>query len=151
MSALNMVKKQFPQVKRVIDAKEGIRVTVTKRDSSEGRKKSPEHCALAKACVRELKADGAIINVSKSYIIKGETAMRYTTSEGVAREITSFDRHQDFAPGDDYLLSPVAPSNRLGVKRRVGRSGSHTPKKQHLAIHRHETTDIRMVKQPRKK
>lgn len=144
MSALNMVRKQFPQVKKVVDADKGVRVTVTKRDSNEGRKKSPENCALAKACVREMKADGAIINVAFSYVIKGEVATRYQTSAGIAREITSFDRHQDFAPGDDYLLSAITPCKRLGAERRTGRAGSHTPKKTHLAVHKHQTSDIRV-------
>lgn len=144
MSALNMVKKQFPQVEEVVDATKPIRVSVTKRDSNEGRKKKPNDCALARACRRELKADGAIINVAFSYVIKGKTATRYETSACVAREITSFDRHQDFAPGDDYLLAAVTPCKRLGQDPRRGRGGSHTPKKTHLAVHKHQTADIRV-------
>jgi hypothetical protein len=144
MSALSMVKKQFPQVEEVVDATEGVRVRVQKRDSHEGRKKQPNDCALARACRREMKADGAIINVAFSYVIKGKTATRYMTSTAVAREITSFDRHQDFAAGDDYLLSKVPPAARLGIEKRRGRSGSHTPKKSHLAVHQHKTEDIRV-------
>ena len=144
MSALNIVKKQFPQVKKVVDATEGIRVSVKPRDSVEGDKKSPNNCALARACMRELRADGAIINVGFSYVIKDNVATRYKTSETVAREITSFDRHQDFAPAEDYLLSHISASHRLGVERRRGRAGSHTPKKQHLRVHNHQTVDIRL-------
>lgn len=145
--ALKIVRKQFPQVKKVMDAKEGVRVTVTKRDSSEGRKKIPSNCALARACVREMKADGAIINVGFSYVITGEIATRYRTSVAVGREITSFDRHQDFAPGDDYLLSAVPPSSRIGFKKtKIEKSGHGGNQGRPVAVHKHQTSDIRVSK-----
>jgi hypothetical protein len=43
--------------------------------------------------------------------------VRYKTSVAVGREITSFDRHHEFATGNDYLLSNVPPSSRLGRPR----------------------------------
>lgn len=145
MSALNMVRKQFPQVKKVVDAKEGVRVTVQKRDSNEGSKKQPNDCALARACRREMKAEGAIINVAYSYVVQGEVATRYKTSVAVAREITSFDRHQDFAPGNDYLLSAISPSAKLGVKDHGDSSGPHNVSRPHKRVHNHKTSDIRVT------
>ena len=67
-----------------------------------------------------------------SYVIKGKSAIRFATPERVQREIVSFDRHQDFAPGE-YHLTPKSPSSRLGKshrceKRRPGGAGK-TPKR----------------------
>ena len=98
-SAVFRVRKYFPQVNQVVDAKDTIEVSVTKKDSKSAKPKNPSQCALAQACCRELKADGAIINLGYSYVIKGEVATRYTTSVAVGREITSFDRGGEFEAG----------------------------------------------------
>lgn len=137
-SAVTRVRKYFPQVNKVVDAREGVVVRVKKQDSKLGRKKDPSGCALARACVRECKADGAIINVGYSYIVKGNLATRYKTSATVGREVVSFDRHQDFACGSDYLLSKVSPCNRLGRhKTEKGRkSGPKLTKAQKPTLHR---------------
>lgn len=141
---LTRLRKHFPGVKKVVDATESITVSVTKADSDTGRKKDPNNCALAKACVRQ-GADGAVINIGYSYIIHGDTATRYKTSTTVGREITSFDRHQDFAEGKDHLLSKVSPAERLDKKRA---SGPRTnPERWHKArIHHHKTARIRVAK-----
>lgn len=130
-----------------MDADESVLVTVTKHDNSSGRKKSPSSCALAKACVREMKVDGAIINLGFSYLIKGDTATRFKTSESVGREIVSFDRHQDFAAGKNYRLSKVGPSSRLDRPRTPLslKSGPKlTKKNNHPEIHR--TENVRVAK-----
>lgn len=124
---LNKLQRHFPNVTKVVDAKDSIAVSVKKGDVAAGRRNQPGSCALAKACVREFKADGALINIGFSYIIKDDLAVRYKTSVAVGREITSFDRHHDFAEGADYLLSKVSPASRLGVHR----SGPSGPKKGH--------------------
>jgi hypothetical protein len=144
-NALGRVRKYFPHVNKVIDARRTVNVSVTKVDSKLGRQKNPADCALAKACVRH-GADGAIINIGYSYVIKGEVATRYKTSVAVGREITSFDRHHDFAAGRDYKLCKPCPSSRLGYhegeKRRGGRA---TGKKKPLAVHGlHRTSRIRV-------
>jgi hypothetical protein len=126
-SAVARVRKYFPSVNKVVDAKDTIEVSVTKKDSNTAKPKNPSQCALAQACVRELKADGAIINVGYSYVINGEVATRYATSVAVGREITSFDRGGEFEAGFDYKLSKVSPSNSLGSKRRVRHTGTRPP------------------------
>lgn len=146
--ALSRVRKHFPQVTKVIDARESKRVTVIDADTRTGRRKDPANCALARACTRQ-GADGAIINIGTSYIINGEVATRYKTSIGVGREITSFDRHQDFAPGNDYLLSKVGPSQRIGANAGKTRRGGHSREipKGPLAIHKnHHTSRIRVAR-----
>jgi hypothetical protein len=116
-SALALVQKYFPNVEKVVDAHKPVRLNVTPEDVSHGREKDPQECAFAKACVRQLRADGALINITTSYVVKGRIATRYLTSETVGREITSFDRHRDFAAGMNYLLAAVNPAKQLGRKQ----------------------------------
>lgn len=147
-NAVRRVRKHFPQVDTVVDATERVFVRVSKKDSASGRKKDPARCALARACKRMEGVDGAIINVGFSYLIKKNVAVRYKTSVAVGREITSFDRHQDFAAGTDYLLSAVSPSQQLGrYKTEKGRQrGPHlTTKEESPKIHRHTTEKIRVA------
>lgn len=145
-----MLQKHFPQVEKVTDARESILVTVTKRDVDGGRRKEPGSCALAKACVRDQHADGALINLSFSYIIRGKVATRYKTSNTVSREIVSFDRHRDFATGINYRLSKVAPGARIGYRSpKSAKRGPHlTTKVPPVAVHlpNHNTVRVRRVK-----
>lgn len=115
-SGKSFLRKHFPQVREVIDATKPVKVVVSAKDNTDGQKNQPTECAMAKAMRREFKADGVIIGLSVSYIIKGTQAIRYKTTDTVAREITSFDRHQDFAPGV-YGLSPISPANRTDHPR----------------------------------
>lgn len=135
-------------IEKVVDAKEGVIVSVTEDDSKGGRKKDPKSCALAKACVRNKICDAAVIGIGKSYLIKGNVATRYKTSVGVSREITSFDRHQDFAVGKDYLLSKISPKDRIGSQKYYSKpSGPKlTTKVETAIVHRkHRTTRIRVM------
>lgn len=144
--ALKIVRKHFPQVERVKDATKPIRLTVTKRDSETASKKDPGDCALARACKRQLKADGVMINIATSYVIKGNTAIRYQTSNAVGREITSFDRGAGFEEGNNYTLSAVTPSQRLGKPSPKGGRHTANPKKSKSADQRivHRTENIRV-------
>jgi hypothetical protein len=116
------IKRAFPQVKFVIDAKKSIAVHVRKSDCTNAIQLDPSECALARAAKREYQADAAVIGLSTSYIIKGDTAIRYESGERIAREIVSFDRHADFSPGD-YQLTPKAPSTRFGFKKKESGPG----------------------------
>ena len=110
------IRRLFPQVKSAYDSASPIEVSVNKRDCDEAKRLNPAECALAKAARRELKADGAVIGISSSYVIKGDKAIRFATPESVRREIVSFDRHQDFARGT-YHLPPKSPAVRFGAGR----------------------------------
>jgi len=148
-NVLTRLRKMFPNLEKVVDATKGVVVAVTKADSRGGRKKDPQSCALARACVRSKVCDAAVIGIGNSYLIKDNIATRYQTSIGVSREITSFDRHQDFATGKDYLLSRVSPAKRLGTKREQKKtSGPRLTDKVETAIvhkHNHRTTRIRVI------
>lgn len=148
-NAVTRVRKYFPQVNKVVDATKSLLVTVKKQDTKSARRKDPKNCALAKACLRDKKVDGAIINIGFSYLIKGDIATRYKTSVGVGREITSFDRHADFASGINYRLSKVAPGCRLGRSRTLKslKSGPRLTKKLGPIVHTHRTSRIRVAGQ----
>src|ERR1700744_2199730 len=95
-SAIAVVRRFHPNVKRIVEAKSHHRVTVTPKDCKSSTSKSFGDCAMAKACKRE--ADGAIISRSVAYIVNGTTATRYTVPTALAREIVSFDRSHHFEP-----------------------------------------------------
>lgn len=109
------LKRLFPNVTSVEDAGESVVVDVNTRDCSTGIKSSPGECAMAKAVKRQFHAEGAVIGLSVSYVIKDGKALRFKTPQSVQREIVSFDRNQDFAPGT-YQLNRPAPSERMGTK-----------------------------------
>jgi arginase family enzyme len=118
------IRKLFPQVQSVVDSDVTIEVSVNRKDCKDATKMNPSNCALARATKRELHADGVIIGLSSSYVIKGDVAVRFATPESVQREIISFDRHQDFATGE-YTLRPKSPTNRLNsgnYKHKTGKN-----------------------------
>jgi len=116
------IRKMFPNVTSAVDASKPVEVSVSKKDCTDAKKLDPTECALARAAKRELHVDGVIIGMSSSYIIHGTVAIRYHTPESVQREIVSFDRHQDFEPGD-YHLVPKSPSNTFGQTRKRDNRG----------------------------
>lgn len=142
--SLNKIRRLFPNVTKVRDATKTITVRVKSIDSRTGRRKAPEQCALARACVRERIADGAIIGIGNSWLIKGNVATRYKSSVAVGREITSFDRHQEFAAGTDYKLSKVSPSCRMGASKWKP-TGPHASKAATNQKSLHRTADIRVL------
>jgi hypothetical protein len=111
---LSIVKRFYPDVKRVEVARAPLTVEVLKSDGKGGRK-SHQACAMADACKRKFHLDGTIVSRSVAYLIKGDTATKYGIPEAVRREITSFDRGAGFAPGTYHLVPPH--------KKKAGRSG----------------------------
>lgn len=135
------VRKMFPNVTSCVDSDSPIEIDVARGDVARGRKKEGDACAMARAICRQEAADGAIVGLSSSYIIKGNKAIRYITPTTVGREITSFDRHETFEPGT-YHLSPVSKSRKLGKRIGTGpdkRNGQRSP---HRLTHV-ETVNVR--------
>lgn len=129
------VKRLFPNVTFAYDSNQAIEISVNNKDCSDAKRKDSANCALARAAKRELKADGAIIGLSSSYIIRGAKAIRFATPEAVQREIVSFDRNQNFEPGE-YRLVPKSPTNRLGQirNRKVGGKNKNATRKIHHSV-----------------
>lgn len=137
-TAIQIVKRYYPDVTSVVDAKKAIKVEVTRADANSRAVKNHKECAMAVACKRQ-GADGAIICVKVAYLIKGTKAIRYSTPESVGREIISFDRNAGFEPGT-YSLAAVPPSNEIGVRRKPGhKSGSRT------GLNYHRTENVRVI------
>ena len=136
------IQRMFPDVKIVSDAKESVQISVNHRDCKVAQRLNPTECALAKAAKRELHVDKVIIGLSTSYLIKDNEAIRFATPEAVQREIVSFDRHQDFAPGD-YYLRPKAPTNKMGMNNhyKAKNGGNHKPTRKI-----HHSARVRVVK-----
>jgi hypothetical protein len=114
--SLGMIRKYFPQVEFVKDATKTEIVEVTVADNDNSEVKSHRTCALALACKRFFKADGVIIGLTTSWIIRGKVATRFLNAATVSREITSFDRKAGFDAGR-YLLTPVPETSRLGRQK----------------------------------
>jgi hypothetical protein len=132
--AHTLVRKYYPEVLTVMDAKQALTVEVTDEDRVRGRGKDPKACALARACGRSW--DGAVIGLKTIYLIKGTRATRFMTPESISREIVSFDRNQDFAAGT-YRLRPPGGTTRLGHHTPWGshkHTGSQTGRMQHRTV-----------------
>jgi|SRR5580704_3115494 hypothetical protein len=139
--ALAIVRKYFPNVEEIEEGTEPLRVEVTKRDSSSAAVRNHDACAMAVACKRQAKADGVIVSIQTSYVIKGTVATRYKVPNAVQREIVSFDRDAGFAPGE-YELVPFEPSGRLGVRQAPTGPHKVTGKPKQF---QHHTAGIRAV------
>lgn len=146
-TALRIVRHYYPEVARVVDAKRDVLFQVTADDCKKGTKKAANMCALARAAQHTY--DGAIISVGASYLVQGKTAQRYYTPESVQREIVSFDRNQDFAPGmyglkapsrSQQLATKLAYQRAYMAKKRAKGKGKYPVRK-----HRHHTAGIRAL------
>ena len=135
--AMSIVHKFFPNVKTVKDAKRSIAITVTKQDTTSAEVRKHHECALAQACKRELHVDGAIISVSRAYLIKNGVATRYEVPAIIGREIVSFDRGTGFHTGV-YVLGKITKDHKQGRKIKGG--GQHTGTRTKA---RHFTSGIR--------
>ena len=137
---ITTLRRYFPSVDRVADGTEAIKITVLKRDLTKALKKKHQACVMARACERQIpKCDGALIQRSRAYIIKGDLAVRYIVPHSVGREITSFDRHKDFRLGE-YHLAAMSKSQTLGKVRNRDkhrkRGADHDKIKKRLVLHR---------------
>lgn len=139
MDVLSLVRKFYPGVNHVEDAKKSITIEVTNRDNKAATVKNHKSCAMAVACKRKLHADGVIISMSRAYVIKGDRALRYDVPGSVAREIVSFDRNGEFEPGE-YALNRPGVGHQLGY----GGSGPHKRKGKKPGKFNHITGKVRI-------
>jgi hypothetical protein len=133
------IQRYHPEVTKVVDAKKNITIKVTDEDCRGSTSKAPNECAMATAFKRTY--DGAIISVASAYLVKGKTAYRYKVPITVAREIVTFDRHHDFAPGE-YRLTAPRGTQRLGQVIFPRPITSHTGR---VKQRQHRTSGIRQL------
>ena len=141
-SVLSIVRKYHPEVTQVVDASKSIEISVSKADCKSGKFSEPDNCAMAKAFQRE--HDGAIISLSSAYIIDGTKAVRYKVPESVSREIVSFDRNHQFAPGE-YQLRPPSASEKIGKRTRPQYTKNRKPEYSANKKRYHRTAGIRSL------
>lgn len=141
-TSLAMIRRYFPFVQMVKDATKTMLVEVTSDDNANAAVMNHRTCALAIAATRCFHADGAIIGMTTSWLIKGRTAFRFKNAETVTREITSFDRKAGFDAGT-YLLSPPCESSRLGMVRSSNPHRGSNGNRKGKSSFRHFTRNVR--------
>lgn len=111
--------------KPVVNAPKGVTLHITPADVAKGKKKAPDCCAAAQACMRQMKAKRALVHLSRIYLEKPDRWVRYVTPGRLRTEIISFDRGHRFEAGD-YQLTPVQPSvqSRNGKKQTRRQTGT---------------------------
>jgi hypothetical protein len=112
------ITRLFPNVNKLQEARKPVAVEVTAKDVSRGKIKKHRECAMANAVCREWGADHAVIGMTYSYVIKGNTAVKFKTPDTVSREIVSFDRNKTFEPGA-YHLGPVSPGLTAAAQKKA--------------------------------
>jgi hypothetical protein len=145
--SLGIVKKFFPNVKKVTDATENSFIEVTAKDASSKAVRDHGACVMAVACKRKLNLDGVIIARSVAYLIKDGKATRYKLPQSVSREIVSFDRGAGFEIGK-YQLDKIRPSQKLGARHERAndeRENHQAQGKAKTPKFKHITTNIRSV------
>jgi hypothetical protein len=147
MTALSVVQKFFPNVTTVQDAIEPLEVEVKTCDIQRSKTKNHRGCVFARACKRTYGIEGAVIAVKTAYLIDGTTALRYAIPESLSREIVSFDRNGQFAPGDYHIDSPAY---KLKRPKPIS-SGSRGTKKKRSSgkANYHATKSIRNLHNPK--
>ena len=140
------VRRYFPNVQHVRDAKESIAIEVTPQDANPSKKRKHSECAMAVAAKRNYKLDGVIVSRSLAFLVKGTEAVRYQLPPSVAKEVVSFDRGGGFAPGS-YKLSRPTKAHRLGSRKNrkgYGAPNMHPGEGDPIKM-RHATEGIREV------
>ena len=128
--ALRIVKQFFPDVERVKDARADVEIEVTKADTNSAAVKNHKACAMAVACKRAMRVDGAIVSLGTVYLIKDDEATRYRVPQSVSRELVAFDRGGSFAPGEYTLKKPERASQRK--PRQDHKTGRRTQSPRHV-------------------
>jgi hypothetical protein len=132
--------------KKVIDARKGMMIEVTKEDCRKGRTKDPSACAAAKAILREHEEVlSARVHRGRTYLEYEDRWVRYSTSRSLSFELAVFDRDKGFEPGV-YSIAAPSPAARLDAekKRLEGLVDSRTDhSKNKTRLKRHDITNIR--------
>jgi hypothetical protein len=112
----------------VANGMQRLRVEVTRADIEKGQPMNPDACAIARACVRQLKhVVAAKVHKGRLYLkYEGQARWRrWTVPEYATREIVAFDRggrfvpqQIDFSPPPAYVLPRYRPAPKSSGKRR---------------------------------
>jgi hypothetical protein len=112
----------------VTDAKNDLRLHITKLDVRSGAKKNADACAAANALCRQEGCTEAKVHFTRAYIKKGKTWVRYYVPPALRSEIVAFDRGGTFEAGD-YELKAMPPN--MIEPRAKSRGINKTKRKSH--------------------
>lgn len=131
--------------KRVVDAKQTLRITISKRDAALGKTKDPAECAAARAIVRMVQdVKSARVHLGRTYIEYPDRWVRYKTPNNLKTEIVSFDRgaRRHYSEGSYTLYAP-APADRLGARYKPTGKTGHSKRRAHIAKRIHYIEGVR--------
>jgi hypothetical protein len=129
--------------KKVVDARAGMVLTITKRDCVNGNNRDPGSCAAARALLREVpRCTKARVHLGRIYVEVGERWLRFQTPGSIRSEIIAFDRGAEFSPGE-YRLNPLCPSNREGARAKRAKSPSKRKTPRVARIRYHKVSGVR--------
>jgi len=118
-----------------------LRVNVTKADIENGQPMNPNACAIARACLREVRnVVAAKVHKGRLYLkFEGQARWRrWTVPEYATREIVAFDRGGRFIPQQiDFSPPPVFVLARYRPEKKPRRG----PQRKRARMHR--TMDVR--------
>jgi hypothetical protein len=118
-----------------------LRVNVTKADIENGQPMNPNACAIARACLREVRnVVAAKVHKGRLYLkFEGQARWRrWTVPEYATREIVAFDRGGRFIPQQiDFSPPPVLVLARYRPEKKPRRG----PQRKRARMHR--TMDVR--------
>lgn len=122
--------------KPVVNAKKGVVLHILPQDVKAGRKKRPDCCAAAQACMRQMGAKQAKVHLTRVYVEKPNEWIRFKTPRSLRVEIISFDRGHRFESGD-YNLAPLQPSiqGRTSTKQTRRKTGTHPQRGKRIKPH----------------
>lgn len=134
----------------LVDSKKDLVVTVTQKDISKGVRKNPKCCAFSRAVRRENQKVGrAFVFMSSAYLEIGKQLVRVIVPQSVQKELVSYDRGGDMAPGEFTFKAPAGSQTlEAGRARSAKRPGRHQPGNTKIkrAV-RHATTGVRTVQE----
>lgn len=118
-----------------------LRVNVTKADIEKGQPMDPNACAIARACLREVRnVVAAKVHKGRLYLkFEGQARWRrWTVPEYATREIVAFDRGGRFIPQQIDFNPPPVP---VLARYRPAKKPSRGPKRKRARMHR--TMEVR--------
>lgn len=133
--------------KKIVDAKESIRIEVIPQDIERAKQKNSKCCAFVRACERQLPGvEAAFVFRTKAWVEYEDKIVRFDLPTSVQKEIVAFDRAKAMEPGI-YQFDKIAPSSTMAAKAKYARRAKrkHASKgiKPNAKRFIHHTTNVR--------
>jgi hypothetical protein len=121
-----------------------LRVNVTPNDIKIGKPMNPNACAIAVACVRQLKGvTAAKVHLGRVYLLQHGEWRRWYMPEYGRIEVIAFDRGGKFVPQEIDLMPPPIQVLERYRKAKPRRSSSRRPGPRRRRQKVHRVMDVR--------